>query len=92
MCGTGSWPSSWTGPASRCAISDPCRIFLGSLPHISVAGACATGTHGSGDANQSLAGSVIALEMVTADGELARLKRGSAEFAGAVAALVPTAP
>ena len=60
---------------------------LGSLPHISVAGACATGTHGSGDANQSLAASVIALEMVTADGELARLERGSAEFTGAVAAL-----
>ena len=60
---------------------------LGSLPHISVAGACATGTHGSGDANQSLAASVIALEIVTADGELARLERGSAEFTGAVAAL-----
>ena len=60
---------------------------LGSLPHISVAGACATATHGSGDANQSLAASVIALEMVTADGELARLERGRAEFAGAVAAL-----
>ena len=49
---------------------------LGSLPHISVAGACATGTRGSGDANQSLAASVIAPEMVTADGELARLERG----------------
>ncbi len=60
---------------------------LGSLPHISVAGACATGTHGSGDANQSLAASVTALEMVTADGELARLERGSAEFAGAVVGL-----
>jgi alditol oxidase len=60
---------------------------LGSLPHISVAGACATGTHGSGDANQSLAASVIALEMVTADGELTRLERGGAGFAGAVAAL-----
>jgi len=60
---------------------------LGSLPHISVAGACATGTHGSGDANQSLAASVTALEMVTADGELARLERGSPEFTGAVTAL-----
>ena len=60
---------------------------LGSLPHISVAGAAATGTHGSGDANQALAASVTALEMVTADGELARLERGSAEFAGAVTAL-----
>ena len=48
---------------------------LGSLPQISVAGACATGTRGSKDANQSLAASVIALEMVTADGELARLGR-----------------
>ena len=60
---------------------------LGSLPHISVAGACATGTHGSGDANQSLAASVAALEMVTADGELTRLERGGADFAGSVTAL-----
>ena len=35
---------------------------LGSLPHISVAGACATGTHGSGDANGNLATSVAAME------------------------------
>jgi xylitol oxidase len=60
---------------------------LGSLPHISVAGACATGTHGSGDANQSLAASVTALEIVTADGELTRLERGGADFAGAVTGL-----
>ena len=68
--------------AAGCALRN-----LGSLPHIAVAGACATGTHGSGDANQSLAGSVIAMEMVTADGGLARLERGSPEFAGAVVAL-----
>jgi xylitol oxidase len=43
---------------------------LGSLPHISVAGACATGTHGSGDANGCLATSVVGLELVTADGDL----------------------
>jgi len=42
---------------------------LGSLPHISVAGACVTGTHGSGDANGSLATAVSALEMVTAGGD-----------------------
>ena len=60
---------------------------LGSLPHISVAGACATGTHGSGNANQSLAASVTALDMVTADGGLARLERGSPDFAGAVVGL-----
>ena len=68
--------------AAGCALRN-----LGSLPHISVAGACATGTHGSGNANQSLAGSVTAVEMVTADGELARLRRGSPGFAGAVVAL-----
>ena len=60
---------------------------LGSLPHISVAGACSTGTHGSGNANQSLAASVTALDMVTADGGLARLARGSPDFAGAVVGL-----
>ena len=43
---------------------------LGSLPHISVAGACATGTHGSGDHNGSLATAVTGLRLVTADGEL----------------------
>jgi alditol oxidase len=68
--------------AAGCALRN-----LGSLPHISVAGACATGTHGSGNANQSLAGSVTAVEMVTAEGELARLRRGGPGFAGAVVGL-----
>jgi xylitol oxidase len=48
---------------------------LGSLPHISVAGACATGTHGSGDANGNLSTAVAAIELVTADGELVVLRR-----------------
>lgn len=48
---------------------------LGSLPHISVAGACATGTHGSGDRNGVLATAVSALEMVTAEGDLAMVSR-----------------
>ena len=42
---------------------------LASLPHISVAGACATATHGSGDQIGNLATAVSALEVVTADGE-----------------------
>src|SRR5262249_4267637 len=46
---------------------------LGSLPHISIAGACATGTHGSGNGNGCLATSVVGLDRVTADGQLARL-------------------
>jgi alditol oxidase len=62
---------------------------LGSLPHISVAGACATGTHGSGDANGCLATSVRAIEMVTADGELMTVSRAADPecFPGSVVAL-----
>lgn len=43
---------------------------LASLPHISVAGACATATHGSGDKAGNLATAVTAMEMINADGEL----------------------
>lgn len=60
---------------------------LGSLPHISVAGACATGTHGSGDALGVLATAVSALELVRADGSLATLRRGDPGFDGSVVAL-----
>ncbi|MGW1818707.1 FAD-binding protein [Streptomyces sp. NPDC002125] len=60
---------------------------MGSLPHISVAGACATGTHGSGVGNRSLAGAVRALELVTADGALVTLRRGEPDFDGAVVSL-----
>ena len=48
---------------------------LASLPHISVAGACATATHGSGDRSGNLATAVLALEVVTADGEIAVFAR-----------------
>ncbi len=41
-----------------------------SLPHISVAGAIATGTHGSGDHNRGLAADVRAVDIVLASGEL----------------------
>ncbi|QEO13723.1 FAD-binding protein [Agromyces intestinalis] len=60
---------------------------LASLPHISVAGAVATGTHGSGDGIGSLASAVRALTLVTADGEIVTLRRGDADFAGAVVSL-----
>jgi alditol oxidase len=60
---------------------------LGSLPHISVAGAVATGTHGSGDRNGNLATAVRALRMVTADGGLVTLRHGDEGFDGAVVAL-----
>ncbi len=57
---------------------------LASLPHISVAGACATATHGSGPANQNLAASVTALQIVTAEGDLVEIGRGDDAFPGAV--------
>ena len=62
---------------------------MGSLPHISVGGACATGTHGSGVRNANLASSVRALELVTADGDLVTLSRDAdpERFPGAVIAL-----
>jgi len=62
---------------------------LGSLPHISVAGAIATGTHGSGDTVGSLATAVAALQMVTADGELTYVSRETdgEEFCGTVVGL-----
>jgi xylitol oxidase len=62
---------------------------LASLPHISIAGACATATHGSGDNNGNLATSVSALEMVTANGEVIVLsrERDGERFHGAVVGL-----
>lgn len=60
---------------------------LASLPHISVAGAVATGTHGSGDRIGTLATQVRAVELITAGGGTLRLTRSDADFAGAVVAL-----
>src|SRR6266536_1055802 len=48
---------------------------LASLPHISVAGACATATHGSGDRNGNLATAALALEVINANGELLSIWR-----------------
>jgi xylitol oxidase len=62
---------------------------LASLPHISVAGACATGTHGSGNTLGNLATIVSAMEIMTADGELLNLsrKKNAEIFDGTVVAL-----
>ena len=48
---------------------------LASLPHISIAGACSTATHGSGEKLGNLATAVSAIEMVAADGEVVKLAR-----------------
>ncbi|WP_346538858.1 FAD-binding protein [Micromonospora sp. DPT] len=61
---------------------------LASLPHISVAGSVATGTHGSGDGNRNLAAAVAGLELVTADGDLLTVSRADGDrFAGMVVSL-----
>jgi xylitol oxidase len=66
---------------------------LASLPHISVAGACATGTHGSGNHRRSLATAVQALDVVRGDGELMSVNlqdvadSGGVPLDGAVVAL-----
>jgi alditol oxidase len=60
---------------------------LASLPHISIAGAIATATHGSGDANGNLATAVRAVELVTSDGEAHTVARGEPDFDGLVVGL-----
>lgn len=62
---------------------------LASLPHISVAGACSTATHGSGLKNGNLATAVSALEIVNAGGEVRTLSRekDGEQFRGAVVGL-----
>jgi xylitol oxidase len=62
---------------------------LASLPHISVAGACATATHGSGDRSGNLATAVLAMDVVTADGEIKAFARDRdpEAFSGAVVSL-----
>ncbi|HEU4668653.1 MAG TPA: D-arabinono-1,4-lactone oxidase [Arthrobacter sp.] len=61
---------------------------LASLPHISVAGAVQTGTHGSGVDNQSLAGAVESIDLVRASGEQVSLSRADGdEFLASVVGL-----
>lgn len=60
---------------------------LASLPHISVAGAISTGTHGSGSHLGNLATAVEHLELVGATGATTQLARGDAGFSGAVVAM-----
>ncbi len=62
---------------------------LASLPHISVAGACSTATHGSGEKNGNLSTAVSALEMINAAGEVIKVSRSrdGEMFRGAVVGL-----
>ncbi|MGJ9423385.1 FAD-binding protein [Aeromicrobium sp. CF3.5] len=60
---------------------------LASLPHISVAGAIQTGTHGSGSRNAALSANVVALEVVDATGELRPVEEADADFDAVVVGL-----
>jgi xylitol oxidase len=60
---------------------------MASLPHITIAGAVSTGTHGSGDKSGALPTAVAGLQMVTATGDLIELPRGQAGFDGVVIGL-----
>ncbi|MBJ6622017.1 FAD-binding protein [Streptomyces sp. DHE17-7] len=60
---------------------------MASLPHISVAGSVATGTHGSGVGNGPLSSSVREVELVTADGSTVTIARDEKRFGGAVTSL-----
>ncbi|WP_367124728.1 FAD-binding protein [Streptomyces phytohabitans] len=76
--------------AQLCAALRPYGLALANLPstpHFTLAGAYATGTHGSGDAHGSLATAVRAVELVTADGGLSTVRRGDPDFDGTVTSL-----
>jgi xylitol oxidase len=62
---------------------------LASLPHISIAGACSTATHGSGEKNGNLSTAVSALEFIDATGNVVELSRQNDgdTFRGAVVGL-----
>ncbi|MEA1785811.1 FAD-binding protein [Arenibacter sp. GZD96] len=60
---------------------------LASLPHISVAGACATATHGSGVTNGNLATAVVGIEMVRPDGDIVVLDKNHPHFNAVVVGL-----
>lgn len=62
---------------------------LASLPHISVIGACATATHGSGVGNGNLATAVSGMKLVTASGKVENLsyEQGAEQLQAAVVGL-----
>ena len=60
---------------------------MGSLPHISVGGATATGTHGSGNTLGTLSTAVRAIDYVAADGSLLTARHGDPDFDGMVVGL-----
>ena len=60
---------------------------MGSLPHISVAGAASTGTHGSGAANRILGAGASRVQLIGPDGQLRTVSRGEPDFDGSIVTL-----
>jgi xylitol oxidase len=60
---------------------------MASLPHVTVAGAIATGIHGSGDRLGNLSTAVAGLEIVTATGDVMAIRRGDDDFAAMIVSL-----
>lgn len=60
---------------------------LASLPHVTVASAVATGTHGSDNGNGSLSSALVGLELVVADGSLQRVMWDDKDFDATVVGL-----
>lgn len=84
-----SVPAHWTY-AQVASVLDEAGLALhnlASLAHVSIAGAVATGTHGSGDSNGNLATAVTAVEMMTATGEVLTLDAADDRFGGIVVSL-----
>lgn len=65
---------------------------MGSLPHISVGGATATATHGSGDRNGNLSSAVRGLTFINPDGSLRQVDHGDHDFLGSVVHLGALGP
>lgn len=60
---------------------------LASLPHITIAGAVSTGTHGSGDTQRVLGTAIRQLTIVGPGGDPRTIQEGDDDFAGSVVAL-----
>lgn len=86
---TATVPGGWTYGAVAAALEAEgvALANMGSLPHISLAGGTATGTHGSGDTNQILAAAISGLELVAADGSVRTLDRSNPELAAVAVGL-----
>ncbi|MGI9613109.1 MAG: FAD-binding protein [Acidimicrobiales bacterium] len=60
---------------------------LASQPQFTIAGACATATHGSGDGNRGLATQVVSVDLITGTGDLVTIDDDDEDFAAVAVGL-----